>query len=183
MPAKKGPYQVTSSTKIYSDHFITVRKDDIVLPNGKEGTYATAEIIEGVAVVALTDKKEVHLIKQYRYALEDDSLEVISGAIDGQEKPLEAARREAREEAGIEAKQWESLGHMYLDTSIAKGKVHLYLARELSYTSTDPDDSEELKKITIPLHEAISKVMNSEVVHSPSCVSLLKAWHYLINKQ
>lgn len=89
----------------------------------------------------------VYLTRQFRYALGRESLEVIGGGLDeGEEDPLLAARREAREDLGIFAEEWHYLGRTDTDTSVLRGTVHLYLALELSFTEPVQEGSEAIRR-------------------------------------
>lgn len=84
-------------------------EDDVVKPDGDDGKYATIDFIPGVSVLPVDENNFVYLTKQFRYALRRTDLEVISGTVED-ENFLEAAKRETREEFGIEAEEWTSLG-------------------------------------------------------------------------
>jgi 8-oxo-dGTP pyrophosphatase MutT (NUDIX family) len=116
-----------------------------------------------------------YLTKQFRYAIGKDSLEVISGGIEDEGEPLQAAKREAEEELGIQATQWIDAGYFHLETSMIKGPVYLYIIKDLQFTDTSQDETEDVKKVKMPLEEAVQLVMDSKITHGPSCLLLLKA--------
>jgi hypothetical protein len=127
MPSTQyGPWTITGSREVFRSEFITLRHDDVRKPDGSPGTYTTARVKSGVAVLPVDEHGQVYLVKQFRYAIGRDSVEVISGGIDDEEPPAEAVRREAEEEAGIVAGSWTELGYVDLDTSIVKGPVYLF---------------------------------------------------------
>lgn len=176
MPEKQyGPWTITDSREIFRSEFITVRNDDVRKPDGSPGTYTTARVKSGVAVLPVNEHGEVYLVRQFRYAIGRDSVEVISGGIDGEEPPAEAVRREAEEEAGIVAGSWTGLGHVDLDTSIVKGPVYLFLARDLQFKETHREATEQMQVLKVPYAEALRMVQESIITHSPSCVLILKA--------
>ena len=179
MASKNGPWTVRQTTEEYRDDFIQVYRDDVVRPDGDPGTYSTVTMPSGVSILALGEDGSVHLTRQFRYAVGRDSLEVASGAIDGGEEPLEAARRELREELGIEAEEWTDLGRVDLDTSIVRSPAQLFLARRLSFTGSDQEGTEVMRPVKTSLAEAVQLVMDSEITHSPSCVLILKAARWL----
>lgn len=177
---KHGPWTVKASNEQFKNAFIRVLEDEVIQPDGEAGTYATVRVPRGVAILAVDPQHTVYLTRQFRYALGKASIEVVSGAIDGDESPLEAAQREAREEMGIEAKAWTELGMVNLDTSIVQSPVHLFLAQELSFMESDREGTETIEPIKSSLDEAVQWVMESEITHSASCVLILKA-HYTLN--
>jgi ADP-ribose pyrophosphatase len=176
MPDKQyGPWTITGSREVFQSEFITLRNDDVLKPDGSPGTYATARVKSGVAVLPVDEHGQVYLVKQFRYAIGRDSVEVISGGIDDAEPPAEAVRREAEEEAGIVAGSWTDLGHIDLDTSIVKGPVYLFLARDLQFRETHREATEQMEILKVPYAEALRMVQESNITHSPSCVLILKA--------
>lgn len=180
MNKKNGPWTIKKRTNIYKDDFINLNVDDVIQPDGEKGTYSTVKLIEGVSILAL-DVNDIYLTKQYRYALETESVEVVTGAIDKNETPLQAAKRELKEELGITATKWVNLGYFEMDTSIVKCKVNIFLAQKIKFTKPDQDGTEDIKTIKTTLEEAVNKVMKSEIIHSPSCITILKAYNYLRN--
>src|SRR3954462_9419714 len=73
----------------------------------------------------------------------------LGGGMGEEEEPPVAARRELREELGIEAADWTGLGHFDLDTSTVYCPVHLFVARRLSFTETEPDGTERIERLRL----------------------------------
>ena len=176
MEQKNGPWKVKHTEEKYRDDFVRFYVDEVLKPNGKPGTYATVQLKEGVAILAFDKDGKVWLTKQFRYAIGKESIEVISGGIDNGEDPLTAAKREAREELGLEGEDWEILPLFHLETSMIKGPVHLFVVRNLRCTERDQDDTEDIKGFKIPLEKAVDMVMQGAITHGPSCVLILKAF-------
>jgi ADP-ribose pyrophosphatase len=174
-----GPWTITGSRQVFDTEFLTVRNDDVRKPDGSSGSYATVQLKSGVAVLPVDEKGQVYLVKQFRYAIGKDSVEVISGGIDGEEPPAEAVKREAEEEAGIVAGSWTDLGKVDLDTSIVRGPVFLFLARGLRFRETHREATEQMEILKVPYTEALRMVHDSEITHSSSCVLILKARDYI----
>ena len=175
MANKRGPWTVQSSDEKYRNPFIDVREDQVHQPDGQPGTYATVTMKPGVAVLPIDENNTVYLTRQFRYALDKESIEAISGGVDHGESPQEAAQREAREELGIEAHEWVDLGVMDIDTSIVRAPVHLFLARNVSFTETQREGTETIETMKIPFKDVVRMVMESAITHGPSCVLILKA--------
>ena len=175
MTQRRGPWMVHSSSEKFRNKFVTVTEDQVTEPDGGPGTYATVRLSPGVAVLAFSDTGEVHLTRQYRYAIDADSVEAVCGAVEAGEDALAAGRRELREEVGIVAEQWADLGSIDMDTSILRCPVQLFVARDLRKVEKSPDPAERIQPLLMPLHEAVSMVHEGAITHAPSCVLILKA--------
>ncbi len=179
MSKQHGPWRIEGTRELYHTEFIALREDQVVQPDGKPGVFALATLPEGVAVLPMDETGQVHLTRQFRYALGNESVEVVSGALDEGEAPLAAAQREAKEELGIEAEVWHELGRMDALTSNVYAPVHLFLAQRLTFSSPEREGSEKMDSVRLPFHVALQMVLHSTITHSPSCVLLLKADHWL----
>jgi 8-oxo-dGTP pyrophosphatase MutT (NUDIX family) len=154
-------------------------EDEVIKPDGTEGSYASLRIKDGAAVIALDDDNYAYLIKEFRYALGREDVEVVAGAIDEGEKPIEAARRELREELGIEAEEWTELGSVDHSTSLIKSSSTLFLARRLKFTEKDEDSGEVIETVKMPFDEAVEKALNGGLTHATTCVLVLRAREHL----
>ena len=130
-------------------------------------------------MLALDETGDVYLARQFRYAAGRESLEVVAGAIDDDEQPEEAARRELREELGLEARELIALGRVDPMGSLIDSPAHLFLARQLNSTEAQPDGSEQIQTVKISLAEACRLVYANEITHGSSCVLILRAHKYL----
>jgi 8-oxo-dGTP pyrophosphatase MutT (NUDIX family) len=176
MERKHGPYMIKSSECLYKDAFIEMRVDEVLKPNGVEGRYATARMKPGVAVVALDDEGVVHLVKLFRYAVGKECVEVVQGMIDEGETEAEAARRELREELGIEADEWTDIGLVDAITSQAVSTSQIFLARRLTFKEPDKESTERMKPVRVKLEEAVRMVLDGEITQGTSCTLILKTY-------
>ncbi len=170
-----GPWTIHETVERFTNEFVRVYEDRVTTPSGDAGTYATATLKPGVAVLAIDTTGAVHLTRQFRYAAGHESVEVASGAVEHGEAPLESAKRELREELGVVAKEWTNLGLMDVDTSIVRCPVQLFIARGLQATTTDQDPTESIERIVLPFTRVVEMVMNGAITHAPSCCVILKA--------
>ncbi len=175
----KGPYEVISTRNAYRNPWISVREDKVIRPGGKEGYFGVIEMKAGSSVLALTQHNEVYLVKEYKYGIERDSTEVMSGALEAEETSLDAAKRELKEELGLEAIEWVDLGMVDPFTTVVRSPNYMFLAMGVKEGENSPDEGEVLEVIRVPFLEAVEMVMRSEITHSASCVLILKADKYL----
>lgn len=144
-------------------------------PNDKPGSYATVTMKPGVAILPIDRDRIVYLTRQFRYALGQESLEVVCGAVEEDEPAMDTAQREVQEELGIKADEWRDLGCFQMDTSIVRCPVYLFLATQLTFVETNREGTKTIETVKVPFNEAVQMVMDSVIIHSPSCVLILKA--------
>lgn len=170
-----GPWTIRSSREVYRDPWVTLTVDDVTRPDGRPGTHSCVAIQPGVCVIPLDEHDVVHLTEEFRYALGRWSLEGVTGGIDKGEEPLAAARRELREELGIQADEWIRLGTVDPITSMVRAPVTLFLARGLTFGPARPDGTEDIRPVRMRLPEAVRAVSAGRITHAPTCVALLQA--------
>ena len=176
---RRGPWQVLGTRQVYANPWMRVREDQVLRPNGAPGIYGVVEFVPAVGVVALTADEQVYLVGQYRYPTDGYSWEIVTGYADPAEELVRSAQRELREEAGLSAGTWTSLGQCHISNSVTDQVGHLYLARELTVGEAQPDETEELSVRTVPLAQALAMAQASEIVQAFSLVGLYRAWHLL----
>lgn len=170
-----NPWRTLATRVVYENPWIRVREDDVLRPDGKPGIYGVVETRLATGVVALTDDDEVYLVGQYRYPLDCYSWEIIEGGSDEGESALDAAIRELREEAGLEAEHWEELGpEIHLTNCHSNERGYLFLARGLRDVGASPDGTEELALKKLPLEQALRMVDTGEITDAMTIMALLR---------
>lgn len=157
----RNPWTKIKSRLAYETPWFKVIKDDVIGPDGKNNVYDIIRTKGGVGVVTLNDKGELYLVGQYRYATDGYSIEIPKGAFESfhlVEEPLEAAQRELKEETGISANRWIELATVHTLVGHSDDTVHLFLATDLAFGHSFPDDTEEIRLFAVPLAE-IGKVI------------------------
>jgi ADP-ribose pyrophosphatase len=172
---KVGRWTIKGSERVYKDDFVEFWVDEVEGPDGKPGERAVTKLLPGVSVLALDDEGFVHLVKTFRYAVGRESLEAVAGAIEEGEGAEEAARRELREELGIEAEELLDLGHADAVTSQVLSPSRLFLARGLKFGEPEREETEDLEHVRLTLGEAVSLAMSGEITQALTGLVILKA--------
>lgn len=179
MERKHGPWIIKETVSKYKNPWIEVNEDQVIRPDGKPGIFGTVKMKSGISVLAVDEEGFGYLTSEFHYALGKNSIETVSGAIDENEKPLDAAKRELEEELGIRADEWINLGIVHPFTSVIDSPAYLFLARKLRFTKRRLEGTEKITCKKIALQDAIQMVLDSKIIHGPSCVLILKAQEYL----
>lgn len=166
--------QQLGTEPIYHDDYVRVRRDQVRFPGGREGHYAVVTIKPGVSILAIDPDRQVYLIREHKYVLGRISTEVVGGAIETGETPIEAAQRELREEAGLIATDWMPMGTMQPLSAIVQCPIHLFVARGLEHCDRRLDDTEALDVIRTPFQKALEMVLDGEINQAASCLLILK---------
>ncbi len=143
---------------------------------GKEHPFYVLSTRDWINVIALTKEKKVVLVSQYRHGSEAISLETPGGAVDKGEKPLEAAKRELREETGYEAAEWHLLGKVQPNPAILDNHCYFYLALDAQKTAElDLDEAEELEVGLQDLAQIPQFIQQGQLQHA----LVVAAFHFL----
>ena len=168
--------KTVDSTEVFAGEMLHVYRDNIELPNGKTATREYVKHVGAVAVVALTENGSVVMEKQYRYPARRVVTEIPAGKLDSlEEDRLEAAKRELREETGIEADEWVELGEYHPASAYCNEKIWMFIARGLHKGKQDLDEDEFLNVVEVPLSELVEQVFDGTIKDGKTQVALLKA--------
>lgn len=164
-----------SSERIYEGAILNVRKDTVTAVKGQ----AYREIIEhngAVAMVALTEDKNVVMVEQYRYACGRKVLEIPAGKIDrGETDPVKAALRELREETGYTAGKVIYLGDINPSVAYSEEVIHIYAMTELAPGQQELDEDEAVDIVEYPFDEAYKMAAKGELVDAKTIAGLMMA--------
>ncbi|HZJ18070.1 MAG TPA: NUDIX hydrolase [Patescibacteria group bacterium] len=154
---------IISEKSVYKSKYFEVKEKEVILPNKKKKKYSIVERKPISVIFPITPKKEIYIISQYRTLFDKRIMEAIAGHTDGNETPLEAAKRELMEETGISARQWEEVSRVETSASVIKSTMSIFLAKELDFDKPNPDETEsiELRKVTID--EALKMISEGEI--------------------
>jgi ADP-ribose pyrophosphatase len=159
---------------VFEGKVIRVTVGSVTLPNGEQFECEHVHHPGGAVVAAQDDRKRICLLRQYRHIARQWLWELPAGRIESGEEPLETAKRELKEEAGLVARDWQSFGRAYSSPGVFDEVLHFYLARELESTTTKPDIHELLEVHWLPLDEVFELVNSSEIVDAKTLIGLCR---------
>lgn len=162
-----------TSREVYHGRILRVREDTVRLPNGKTAEREVAEHPGGVGILAL-DGGDVLLVRQYRYAFSRVLTEIPAGKREPGEEPFVTAQRELREEIGATAGKWTELGALIASPGCYGEVLYLYMAQELTFGDTHPDEDEFLDVVRMPFDRAVELCMTGELTDAKTVIALLK---------
>lgn len=158
---------------------ITVTTDEVVLPNGHRAELEVVRHPGGAAAVALDGQGRVCLLRQYRYVAGGWLWELPAGKLEPGEPPLETARRELIEEAGVTAVRWQPLLCYLSSPGVFSEVLHLFLARELEPATVAHERAEVIEIHWIDFATACQWVHEGQIRDGKTALGLLLAQHLL----
>lgn len=162
------------SEEIYKGRVVHLFKDEVQLENG---SHTTREVIRhpgGVCVAALDEDLNLLLVKQFRYPLAKELLELPAGKLEYGEEPLECGTRELEEETGYTSERLSLLGKLYPTPAYTDEVIYIYYTMELIEKKQKLDDGEFLTVIKMPFWDVYKRVMDGEILDSKTQIAVLK---------
>jgi ADP-ribose pyrophosphatase len=153
-----------SSEKIYTGRVLSVERDIVELPNGKEASRDVIRHNGASAVVAISGDSEVLLVKQYRYPVEEILWEIPAGRRNSREESFyDCAVRELKEETGCTAEKMMRIGAIYPAAAYDDERVEIFLAMGLSQKEQKLDDDEFLTVEKVPFKKVLEMAAAGEI--------------------
>ncbi|WP_455375969.1 NUDIX hydrolase [Kaarinaea lacus] len=168
------------ATDVFEGKIVRVYRRTIKLPNDYLLDLEVVEHPGGAAIVAINDQREICLIKQYRAVFDEWFWELPAGKRDNEEPPLNTAKRELLEEAGVEARKWLELGSMASSPGVFTERVYLYLASDLRLGVPEFADDEVIsERQWVSLDQACQWAYDGKINDAKSVIAILRAAHAL----
>lgn len=159
---------------VYDGRIIKVEVDDVELPNGKTAKREVVNHNGGVTILPLTNDDEVVMVSQFRYPYNEELLELPAGKLEIGENPLEAGKRELREETGAVAKEYTDLGLFYPSPGYCNEKIYVYAATGLTFFDQNLDDDEFLNVLKMPYETVLNMVLSGKIKDGKTQAAILK---------
>ena len=157
---------------IYKGKILAVRKDEVLLPNGKPAIREVVEHSGGSAIYCEKDGK-ILLVKQFRYPYKEELYEIPAGKLNQGETPEQTAIRELEEEGGIKAEKVERLFDIYPTPAYTNEIIRIFKATDFKDSNIKLDEDEFLSGEWIDKQKAVEMVNNGEIKDAKSIVAIL----------
>ena len=156
---------------LFKGRMLRLERDTVLLPNGLQTSREVVRHPGAVGIIALKDQ-QVLLVRQYRYAIAQKTLEIPAGKLDPQEPPMDCAVRELREETGYRGTM-EHISTFYTTPGFSDEVMHLFLAQDLVWDPLTPDDDEFIEVERIPWDEAVQRAQQNEFNDAKTILGIL----------
>jgi 8-oxo-dGTP pyrophosphatase MutT (NUDIX family) len=166
---------MSARERVFSGIVVSVDAGPVELPDGRTAYYEIVRHPGGAAVVALDAAGRVCLLRQFRPAGGGWIRELPAGRLEPGEPPDLTASRELLEEAGCEARQWESLGSILSSPGVFDEVIHLYLARDLVQRESRHEQHEVIEVHWVALEEAVRQAVQGEIRDAKTVIGLMRA--------
>lgn len=172
---KKFEEVTISSETIYEGRIIDVKKDQVRLPNGKNGTRELVKHPGAVGIIPITTDGRLIVVEQYRKPLERSIVEIPAGKLEPGEKPAVTAVRELEEETGYGAHDFTYLQTIATSPGFADEVIHLYIAKDLYKIEqpASPDEDEFVELMEISLEEAEEMMQDGRIYDAKTVIAVM----------
>lgn len=167
--------QQLDSKTIFEGRVIRLTLDTVRLENGNTATREVVHHGGGAGILALNQAGEVAMVRQFRYALGRELLEIPAGKVENGEDPMHTAMRELEEEIGCTAERLEPFGEVIPTCGYCTEIIWLFRAVGLRPSHQHLDADEFLSVEWLPFEAALALAQSGEIADSKTAVALLKA--------
>lgn len=169
------PWRRLDSVVVHRNPWFEVRRDSVMRPDGCQGSYSHVVTAGSVTVLAMDDRDQLAVTRQWIYTHADTQWRLPGGGIEPFDAgPLIAARRELAEETGLHATRWEPLGRINGADSLTNHVDNVFLATGLTMRERHLDPAEaDLELCWLPFSRALELVTSGELAHASSAYAVL----------
>lgn len=161
---------------IHNGAIVDIYQDRMVLPDGSEENFDFIKHKGAAAVIPVMDDGRIIMVRQYRNAIDQYTLEIPAGGLDGADEPTKvAAHRELEEETGYRAdiKDVEFLLTLYTTVAFCNEKIDIYVARNLTKTHQHLDDDEFIDVEIHTIDELADMVISGKIVDAKTIAAIM----------
>jgi ADP-ribose pyrophosphatase len=165
-------FEVLKSQTVYQGRAFNVRRDEVRLPGGRLARLDIVDHPGAVTLVPVDDGGRILFVRQFRYAVQEDLLELPAGTLEQGESPEVCALREVREETGMSADQLMKLGEFFLAPGYSTEYMHIYLLTGLKSAPLEGDADEFISVEPLRIEQAF-ELARSGVIRDAKSISAL----------
>lgn len=175
MLEEKNPWTLISNETVYENDWIKVEHHEVLNPSQKEGIYGKVHFKNvAIGIIPIDENGFTWLVGQYRYPLNAYSWEIPEGGGKIGVPTLDSAKRELKEETGIIANKWATIQHIHTSNSVSDEGGIIYIAEELSFSTAQPEETEELVIKKVSLKEVLAMILKGEITDSLSLAGIFR---------
>ncbi len=167
------PEKTVSSETIYRGHVVTLRVDKVTTPDHGESIREVVEHAPCIAVIPVDRDGNILFVRQYRYALGKELLEIPAGGIEPGEEPEAAVRREMSEETGFTPAVVKRIGGFYSSPGFCNEFLHLYLATDLTPNKLTAEDTAGIEVVKFKATELEGLIAAGSICDAKSVAGIL----------
>ncbi len=180
---ENNPWKTLKSEQVYESAWIKVVKHNCLNPANKPAIYSVVGFKNlAIGILPLDNENNTWLVGQWRYPLNAYSWEIPEGGGPLGIDPLESAKRELKEETGIIANNFTEIMRLHLSNSATDELAIVYLAKDLQFEQSEPEESEILQIKKVHINEAYGMVTKGQITDAISVAAIMKVWILLNNK-
>lgn len=174
-------WELVRSVKGSSYKVFSVRTDTACSPRTRMNhDFYVVESPAWVGVIALTEKNEVIMVRQYRHGVRKVTLELPGGLVDEGFAPVDSARKELLEEVGYQAEEFILLGKAHPQPAMLNNYYYCYLANSAKRTAgQNLEITEDIEVIFMPLKKIPEFIRNGEINHALVITSFYWFFDYI----
>ncbi len=175
MNPEANPWKIITEKKVYDNPWIQLTEFDVINPGGGKGIYGKVHFKNtAIGVVVLDENRNIWLVGQFRFTIDQYSWEIPEGGGLIGVDPLVGAKRELLEETGLVAKHWEPLLKMHLSNSVSDELAVVYLATDLTQKTAEPEETEQLQIKKLPFEKVYEMVEQELITDSMTVAAVYK---------
>lgn len=164
--------RLVESRRIYRGRAIGVKVDSVERADGRVTRREVVEHADCVAILAVDASKNLLLVRQFRYAVARDLLEIPAGGIEPGETPEQAVSRELREETGYLPRNVMRLGGFFSAPGYCTEYLHLFLATELEYSPLQAEDTDGIELVRVRPADIRDLIVSGKICDAKSVAAL-----------
>lgn len=165
-------YETINTETVYLGKAFDVRRDQVLLPDGKKTSFDVVVHPGAVTLIPVDSDGRILFVRQFRYAVGEELLELPAGTLDEGEEPQACAHREIREETGMSAGRLKKIGEFFLVPGYSTEFMHIYIAEDLKPDPL-PGDEDEFITVEAVEQEKIPELISRGILRDAKSLSAI----------